>query len=218
MHGWIERCWCCSHYINIAQSLRWLDLAVRRRLLDALNDGTRFAVTPAAKSTVWPMRRPLKVRTVGGMTRNFPPGDIRVSDADRDAAITELSEHFQAGRLTQEEFDERSGLALRARTGNDLSELFTDLPQLSPGPQSPPQPPGPSPVPPWAPEPWPARPVGRRGHPFPPILAGIIAVIVVSNIAGDIGGQVHHPVVSWVVIVVILLVAIQIARRARRRR
>ena len=146
------------------------------------------------------------------MTRNFPPGEIRVSDADRDAAITELSQHFQAGRLTQEEFDERSGLALRARTGNDLSELFTDLPQLSPGPQSP----GPSPVPPWAPEPWPARPVGRRGRSFPPVLAGVIAVIVVSNIAGDISGGVHHPVFSWVIIVVILLVIIRIARRARR--
>ena len=146
------------------------------------------------------------------MTRNFPPGDIRVSDADRDAAIAELSEHFQAGRLTQEEFDERSGLALRARTGNDLSELFTDLPQTSPGPQSP-QPPGPSPVPPRAPEPWPERPAERRGHPFPPVLAGVLAVIVVSNIAGDISGSVHHPGLSWVVIVVILLVIIRIARR-----
>ena len=58
----------------------------------------------------------------------YPRDDIRVSDADRDQAVTELSEHFQSGRITQDEFDERSGLALQARTGADLSALFTDLP------------------------------------------------------------------------------------------
>ena len=61
-------------------------------------------------------------------SKSFPSGGIRVSDADRDQAIAELSEHFQAGRLTQEEFEERSGRALQARTGDDLAALFTDLP------------------------------------------------------------------------------------------
>jgi Domain of unknown function (DUF1707) len=74
---------------------------------------------------------------------SFPRGDLRVSDADRDRAIAELSEHFQTGRLAQEEFEDRSGRALRARTGTELSELFTDLPRsmppamaASPGPVS----------------------------------------------------------------------------------
>jgi hypothetical protein len=61
---------------------------------------------------------------------NFPRGDIRVSDAERDQAVAELSEHFQAGRVTQEEFEDRSGRALQARTRSELSELFTDLPPL----------------------------------------------------------------------------------------
>lgn len=61
--------------------------------------------------------------------RSFPPGDLRVSDADRERAVAELSEHFQTGRLSQEEFEDRSGRALQARTESDLSELFTDLPQ-----------------------------------------------------------------------------------------
>jgi hypothetical protein len=56
------------------------------------------------------------------------PGDLRVSDADRDRALTELSEHYQSGRLTLEEFDERSGQALQARTARELTALFTDLP------------------------------------------------------------------------------------------
>ena len=60
---------------------------------------------------------------------DFPPGGIRVSDADRDLALAELSEHFQTGRLTKEEFDDRSGRALRARTGRELGELFGDLPR-----------------------------------------------------------------------------------------
>jgi hypothetical protein len=55
--------------------------------------------------------------------------DLRISDADRDQALAQLSEHFQAGRLTTEEFDERSGQALQAKTGRDLAVLFTDLPQ-----------------------------------------------------------------------------------------
>jgi hypothetical protein len=61
-------------------------------------------------------------------TRQYGPGDLRVSDADRDRALADLSEHFQAGRLTLDEFDERSGQALRAKTARELAGLFTDLP------------------------------------------------------------------------------------------
>lgn len=59
---------------------------------------------------------------------NYPVGSLRVSDADRDRAVSELSEAFQAGRITHEEFEQRSGKALRAHTGNELSALLTDLP------------------------------------------------------------------------------------------
>ena len=52
-----------------------------------------------------------------------------MSDADRDRAIAELSEHFQAGRLTAEELEDRTGRALQARTAGELAELFTDLPR-----------------------------------------------------------------------------------------
>jgi hypothetical protein len=59
----------------------------------------------------------------------YPAGNLRVSDADRDRAIGELSEHFQAGRLNDDEFEERSGQALHAVTGADLVKLFDDLPR-----------------------------------------------------------------------------------------
>jgi hypothetical protein len=58
----------------------------------------------------------------------FPPGGLRVSDADRDRAVSQLSAAFQAGRITADEFDERSTHALCARTGQELTALVADLP------------------------------------------------------------------------------------------
>ncbi len=59
---------------------------------------------------------------------HYPSGDVRVSDADRDQALSELGAAFRTGRLTADEFDERSGQALRSRTGNELMALLVDLP------------------------------------------------------------------------------------------
>lgn len=58
-------------------------------------------------------------------------GSLLVSDADRDQIIGELTDHFQTGRLTKEEFDNRSGQALQARTQAELLGVLADLP---PGP------------------------------------------------------------------------------------
>src|SRR3984957_1738539 len=58
----------------------------------------------------------------------FPPGDLRVSDAERDLAVSELSRAFQVGRLTTEEFQQRSEQASAARPGNELTALLADLP------------------------------------------------------------------------------------------
>jgi len=58
----------------------------------------------------------------------FPPGDLRVSDEERDLAVSELSRAFQVGRLTTEEFQERSEQAFAAKTGNQLTALLADLP------------------------------------------------------------------------------------------
>ena len=55
----------------------------------------------------------------------------RVSDADRDQAVTLLREHVVVGRLTLDEFSERVGLALAARTRGDLATAMTDLPALA---------------------------------------------------------------------------------------
>ena len=51
--------------------------------------------------------------------RRKPPA-ILASDAERDHALVVLREAAAEGRLTLEEFASRSGLALEARTRNDL--------------------------------------------------------------------------------------------------
>jgi hypothetical protein len=65
---------------------------------------------------------------VGTDARDFPPGELRVSDGDRDRALSELSEAYQVGRITSDEFDHRSTRALSARTGRELAALLADLP------------------------------------------------------------------------------------------
>jgi len=58
----------------------------------------------------------------------YPNPSLKASDADRDAVVAALSEHFQAGRLTTDELEERTGRALTSRTLGDLAELTADLP------------------------------------------------------------------------------------------
>lgn len=79
---------------------------------------------------------------VGGV-RGAPavPAQVRIGDAEREQAVTALGEHYAAGRLTKEEFDERASVAWSARTSGDLSPLFTDLPRLQAPPVRRPQPP-----------------------------------------------------------------------------
>ena len=95
---------------------------------------------------------------------------IRVSDADRDRVTGRLREHFAAGRLTQDELDERVSAALNARTFGELRGVLTDLPE--PGPV----PPRAGPRPQQAPPGWMAR---RRGPRLLPLLA-LLALLALT--------------------------------------
>jgi hypothetical protein len=57
-----------------------------------------------------------------------PDTTPRASDAERNQAIDRLRAAYVEGRLDQEEFDERSSTALKARTIGQLERLFDDLP------------------------------------------------------------------------------------------
>ena len=108
---------------------------------------------------------------MSAMTGHDLPAGMRASDADRDAVVSDLGEHFQAGRLTAEEFDERTGRALTARTWGELKELQTDLPATRPAPQIP-----------AAGSPS-TRPLLSPGRVAPPIMAGLVVAALVLAVA-----------------------------------
>ncbi|HEX6339311.1 MAG TPA: DUF1707 domain-containing protein [Jiangellaceae bacterium] len=54
---------------------------------------------------------------------------IRIGDAERDSAASALGEHYAAGRLTKDEYDERIDRVWAAKVEDDLVPLFSDLPR-----------------------------------------------------------------------------------------
>ncbi len=104
-------------------------------------------------------------------TQENYPAEMRASDADRDAVLSELSEHFQAGRLTAAEFDERAGQVLAARTWSELRDLLRDLPSALSGPQ---------PVGAGSSAAAPERPSGRPALLPVAVLAGIGIAVALS--------------------------------------
>ncbi len=124
-------------------------------------------------------------------TGNYPPAQMKASDADRDAVLSDLSVHFQAGRLTAGELDERTGRALAARTWGELRDLLADLPATRPGPRVPAA---------GALNTRPSRP--SRGFPLPAVavLAGVgITVAVLVNAAHAGWGLI------WILLPVLLI-------------
>jgi DUF1707 SHOCT-like domain len=55
--------------------------------------------------------------------------DLRIGDAERDATMAQLRDHFVAGRLTFDELTERIDLALAAKTQGQIEGLMADLPR-----------------------------------------------------------------------------------------
>ncbi|TDC94242.1 DUF1707 domain-containing protein [Actinomadura sp. 7K507] len=54
--------------------------------------------------------------------------EIRIGDAERDAVMVAMHDHFAAGRLDRGELDERMEAVLSAKTRGDLRTLVRDLP------------------------------------------------------------------------------------------
>lgn len=66
--------------------------------------------------------------------RGVDPATLRVSHADRDVVVDRLKVAFSEGRLDKDEFDERLGAALTAKTRGDLDRLLRDVADLAPRP------------------------------------------------------------------------------------
>jgi len=131
------------------------------------------------------------------VTKDHQGSSLRLSDADRDRAAAELSEHFQAGRLAADELDDRVGRALQARTAADLAPLFADLPGKRPAATGPGTHPG--------------SPAPFRSAPVPAVP---IAIIVVIALGGFLSG---HPALIVLVPVLVLLIVRRLAGRPDRR-
>ncbi len=58
--------------------------------------------------------------------------EIRIGDAEREQAQTDLGEHYAAGRLDHDEYTVRLDQVWAARTRSELDPVFRDLPR--PGP------------------------------------------------------------------------------------
>jgi hypothetical protein len=140
--------------------------------------------------------------------RDFPQGAIRVSDAERDTAVAELSQHYQQGRLTVAEFDERSGQAFTARTGDQLHTLFVDLPPIatSPTPSE-----GDLPAVPGVQAA--ARPSRSRGRVVAACIIGYFilgnAISAISSAASQDWGPALGAIIPSLVLVLVLLVLIR---------
>jgi hypothetical protein len=57
--------------------------------------------------------------------------DLRIGDADREAAAAGLREHYAQGRLTLQEFTHRLDAVFAATTQRQLRALTSDLPDIA---------------------------------------------------------------------------------------
>lgn len=96
--------------------------------------------------------------------------DIRIGDAEREHALELLGTHLGEGRLSVDEYGERSARVATAKTRGDLFALFADLP--APRPRF-------TQVDPLVPPP---RPAARTGFALDPRL-GSVAVTAVALIS-----------------------------------
>lgn len=100
---------------------------------------------------------------------------MRIGDADRETALKALGEHLSAGRITVDEYGERSAQVTAAKTRRELADLFTDLPAPHPVFGEPPKQAAPVPRP-SGPVPYLDRPLGQR------LAAGVLPLLFVGAI------------------------------------
>ena len=134
--------------------------------------------------------------------------ELRASDAERERVVTFLREHALLGRLTDEELEERIGLAYGSVTVGDLERLIADLPRNRPA----------------------ARPrsvaAKRRSGPPPMLIAGGIGALILTGLPFALIGVVLALGVALVATVFalsvvlgpFLLIALLIVLASRRRR
>lgn len=87
---------------------------------------------------------------------------MRISNAERQDIADTLSKHFAEGRLDSDEFDDRVGKVMNAKTRGDVAGLLDDLPRFGPPP----------------PQPRPRRPFGLGQWVLPLLLLFFVASVL----------------------------------------
>jgi hypothetical protein len=97
---------------------------------------------------------------------------LRLSDADRESAMNLLGDQYALGRLTRDEFDERSDAVWSAKTQGDLAPIFADLPVRATSPVLGRT--GPASLAPHRPRWWPV--------PMAPVVVALVVLTVVTHL------------------------------------
>ncbi|MEU4520964.1 DUF1707 domain-containing protein [Amycolatopsis sp. NPDC024027] len=118
-----------------------------------------------------------------------PSPQLRISDQNRESALSALGEHMSAGRIDIDEYGERSARITAAKTRGELVEIFTDLPaphprydDAPPAVAAPEPPKEPVPAPPRSPDGW------NGGQRF---VAAFLPLVWIATIALIATGVVH---------------------------
>ncbi|GAA4437799.1 DUF1707 domain-containing protein [Actinokineospora soli] len=111
-------------------------------------------------------------------TMNEPGGDaLRIGTAEREDAMRVLGEHFGAGRLQIDEYEQRVDAVANAVTRGDLRGLFADLPAPYPPFMAPPVWAAPPPPPPMVYAPPLPPTVSHFSH-RSKVVAGVLQILV----------------------------------------
>ncbi|WP_410569156.1 DUF1707 domain-containing protein [Amycolatopsis sp. cmx-4-61] len=126
-----------------------------------------------------------------------PSPQLRISDQNRESALSALGEHMTAGRIDIDEYGERSARITAAKTRGELSEIFADLP--APHPQyediprtvAAPEPAAAAPKPSGTPDGW--SPAQRFLAAIVP-LTWIAAIALIAAVSGHLWPVIFVPI------------------------
>ena len=134
--------------------------------------------------------------------------ELRASDAERERVVTFLREHALLGRLSDDELEERIGLAYASVTVGELERLIADLPRAS-----------------RQPAPRRTRSVAKHSGPPPALIAGGIGALLLTGLPFALVGVVLAVGVALLAVVFalsvvfgpILLIGLLIVLASKRR-
>jgi hypothetical protein len=127
-----------------------------------------------------------------------PSPQLRISDQNRESALSALGEHMSAGRIDIDEYGQRSARITAAKTRGELVEIFADLPAPHPRYEDAPQAapatePAAAPVParPRTPDEW--SPPQRALAAIVP-LTWLVAIVLIAAVSGGLWPVIFVPI------------------------